>query len=360
MNSGVRKSGGRVVIEILLAIAIAVFAPLSVMSELLTARMVLVLPVIGYVFLKNYAGKKIALLSSLLTLLFSVLMLGANVALMLFAMSFIPQIVMQALEKKGFGSRMTAALVSFVIGAVLAVVVIYIAFGGNMIERYLGSVPQMLREITAELPEENAAMLLEMLSGMLNTEIASMDAVHLLFEESIQKLIPVYQLNMPGMLFSGAILSGVISVWLDGYMKFRKGDTSREVYIPVREWYLPSSTTGGLILIFAVSLIMNYSSMQQGPAVFATIYHIAVTAFGIQAFASVRRKVHTIPKKAAGMLFTLGFFAIALLSSPILALYGVASAVLGSGGALKQCLDAKMGQNREDARNKEDDNEEDK
>ena len=206
-----------------------------------------------------------------------------------------------------------------------------------------------------EVPAETAEMFLQMLSGVLNTEIASMDALHLLIEESIQKLIPLYQLNMPGMLISGALLSAVICSWLDGWMKFRKGIRENNVFMPVHEWYMPASATGGLILIFIVSLIMNYTSLQQGPAVFATVYHIAVIAFCIQAFASVRRKAHMMPRRGAGIAFTLGFFAIAALASPFVAIYGLASAILGSGGVLKQRLDAKMGNN-----NKNDENDEDK
>ncbi len=360
MNSANRKSGGRIIIEILLAIAIALITPITVMSELLSARMVLMLPVIGYVFLKNYAGKKIAALSSVLMLVSSAFLLDVSVMWMIFAMNIVPQLVIQVVEKKKYAARMTATLVAFAIGAVLAVVVMYIFYGGNMIERYLGGMPDMLREFTADIPEENAAMMLQMLSGMLNTEIASMEAMHLLVEESIQKLIPLYQLNMPGMLFGGAALSGVICVWLDGYMKFRKGETSREVFVPVREWYLPASTTGGLVLIFIISIIMNYSGMQQGAAVFATVYHIALVVFCIQAFASVRRKVHIMPRKGPRVLFTLGYFAIALLSSPVIALYGLASAILGSGGVLKQRLDAKMGENRTANTDKDDKDEDDK
>lgn len=365
MNSGVRKSGGRIVLECLLAVTIAIFTPLIVMSELLMGSMVFALPVIGYVFLKNFAGKPIATLSSLMMLVSSAFLLGPNVMWIMFALNIVPQIVMQVFEKRSFGSRMQAAIITFLLGAVLSVVVMYVSYGGNMIERILGSLPEMTRTYVSQLPEEDAALLLTAAEHLFKTEFTSIEMLMLSVEERLQMLIPMYQMNMPGMLLGGACISAVFSVWLDGWMKFRAGNKEEGVFVPVHQWYLPASTTGGLLLIFGVSLIMFYAKMNGGEAVFMTVFNLAVTAFCVQGFASVRRKFHGRPRKTMGTIMSVLYLWLALVGvafvsvAPYLAIYGVGSAVFGSGGVIKQRLDARMNASRAEGQSDKEDKNED-
>jgi len=351
LDSGTKKTGGRIIIECLLAVAIAVFTPLIVMFELVSVQMVLMLPVIGYVFLKNYAGKGVAALSSVLMLVASAFILDVGIMWMIFAMNIIPQLAMQVIEKKPFGTRMQANIIVFLLGAVLSVVVMYFFFGGNLLERYLERLPELLRQV----PEEELGASLSLISGVMGREI-TVEGFYQLFEESISKLIPLYRLNMPGMLLGGALVSAVFSTWLDGWMKFRRGSREKGVFMPVHEWYLPSSTTGGLILIFAVSMVLYYTDFEYGQAVFLTVFQLAVAAFCVQGFASVRRKFHGKPRKALGTVMSLLYFVLVLLgAAPYMALYGLGSAILGSGGVLKQRLDAKMGV-RTDKKDNDDEN----
>lgn len=339
MNSGVKKTGGRIALECLLAVLTALITPFAVLFELLSVRLVLMLPAIGYVFLKNYAGRKMANLSGLLMLIFSALLLDISFVLVLFAMNILPQMVMRATEKASFGTRMQASVIAFLLGAALSVLVMYLFYGGNMIEQYLGKLPEMLRTI----PEEQISGSLNAVSGILGEEITP-ERFYRIFDESVQNLIPLYQLNMPGMLLGGALISAVFCVWLDGLLATGGKEGAAVAYLPVHKWFLPASTTGGLLLIFGVSLVLYLANARYGQTVFATVFQLAVAAFSIQGFASVRRKMHSRPGRAFGIVMSLVYLTLALIgAAPYLALYGVGSAVLGSGGVLKQRMDEKMG-----------------
>ena len=364
MNSVVKKSGGRIVIECLLAVSIAIFSPMILMSELVMGSMVFMLPAIGYVFLKNYAGKPIATLSSIMMLVSSAFLLGPSAMWMMFTMNIIPQIVLQTFERRSFGSRMQSAVIAFLLGAVLAGVVMYVSYGGNMVESYFGRLPETMRELSAQLPEENINMLLKSASRILGREFATMEAFLQFADDYVLRLVPLYQLNMPGMLLSGAGISAAFAVWLDGWMKNRRGNSEAGVFVPVHEWYLPASTTGGLLMIFGIGLVMYYAEMQNAQAVFMTVMQLAVAAFCVQGFASVRRKFKEPKQKVLRTVMSLVYLWLAMVGvaftsvAPYLAIYGAASAIFGSGGVIKQRFDAHMAQNRS-ANKSEDNNNED-
>lgn len=348
MDSEIKKSKGKVALACLLAVATAVFTPFAIFFELLSVRMVLMLPSIGYIFLKNYAGRKIANLSALLMLLVSALALDTRFLPVIFAMTIIPLLIMRAFEKYPFGERMQVSIIAFLIGAVVSVVLMFVCFDGNMIENYLGKLPELLRTVS----EEDISGGLDMLSGFMG-ETITVEKFYLLFDESVNNLIALNKQNMAGLLLSGAVISAVLCTWLDGLLRLRRNPDDQTAYMPIYKWYLPSSATGGLLLIFAISLIMFYANHTYGAAAFITVYRIGVAAFCVQGFASVRRRARATRKKAFGIIMTLGYVLLALFgAAPYFALYGVASAVFGSGGVIKQRMDAKMNRNSDNDRDK--------
>lgn len=340
MNSCFNESRGKYIVAYLLAVATAVFTPLAVMGELLSVRTVWMLPSIGYVFLRNYADNGAANFSALFTLIASARLLDVRFMLVIFVMCILPILVLRIFEKRSrsFGERMQAAVIAFLVCAVLSVVLMYVFFGGNMIENYLGKLSELLRSIS----EEELSGGLNMISGFLNEEI-TVEQFYLLFDESIQNLISLYKLNMTGLLLSGAMLSAVVTTWLDGMLRHRNNPEDENACLPIDKWYLPASTTGGLLLIFGISLILYFANESYGMTVFASVYRIVVAAFCVQGFASVRRRALAFKKKALGVILTLGYLLLWLFgASTYFALYGVCSAVFGSGGVFKQHMDAKM------------------
>lgn len=303
------------------------------LSELLSLMVVISLPSIGLMLLYRWAGRTPALLSAVLQLLFDAMFLGSTFMWMAFLMTLFPLAVLIRNENRPFAVQMRASIAAFGAGVLAAIALLYMRFGGNMIERMLLTLPEAARSI----PQETLALSLESVSAILG-ETVTPEGFYERFDNMIRQLIPYYQMNLPGLIFSGALVTAVLCVGVSGLMRHRRGQAQAGSYLPLREWALPASTTGGLLLIVALSYALDVFGMRDGATVFATVYAIAVTAFCVQALASVARRLHAMPMKhgvrvasvsALGALCLLG-------GADIIALYGCLSAIFGSRGALRQ------------------------
>ena len=328
-----KPSAGRIIAGCLLAAIIALVAPLMVMTELLSLVMVVLLPSIAVVFLYRWAGKFPALLCAALQMSVAAAYLGTTFMWMTFFMMLMPLVLLFRMEGKPFFAQLRASIAGFGAGVLASVLVLYISYGGNMIERVLLELPAAVRE----LPTESLRTVSESVSLALGRE-ATVEEFFDLFDQMIERLIPFYQLNLPGLIFSGALVTAVFCAGLNAWMRHRRGLDAPGTYLPLREWALPSSTTGGLLLIVAVSYVMNLLEMKSAETLFYTVYSIAATAFAIQAVTSFARRMHASSLGRGARVFAvIAVVLVCLLGGiGILALYGCASAILGSRGALRQ------------------------
>ena len=334
MSQGNIKPGaGKTLAGCLLAVLLALIAPVLVMTELLSLMMVVLLPSVGVVFLYRWAGRFPALLCGALQLAVSAAYLGGTFMWMTLLMMLTPLVLLFRSESKPFFVQLRIAIVGFGAGVLASVLLLYLSYGGNMIERMLMELPAAVRE----LPQESLRTVSESVSLALGRK-ATVEEFYELFDQMIAQLIPFYQQNLPGLIFSGALLTAVLCAGLNAWMRHRRGLDAPGSYLPLREWALPASTTGGLLLIEAVSYALELLGMKNAETLFYTVYSIAVTAFAIQAVTSLARRTHAGPagrgtKIAAGI----GVVVLCLLGGMgVLALYGCASAILGSRGALRQ------------------------
>ena len=144
----------------------------------------------------------------------------------------------------------------------------------------------------------------------------------------------------------GAIVTAVLCTALGGYMRRRDDSARAGCYVPLRRWYLPASTTCGTLTMLAAAYIIYALGMQQGQTLYYTVYRIALTVFCIQAFASISRRLgRGAMRTGAQKAMLIGFAVLSLMGGALyLAIYGCASAVFGSRGALRPFIESKTKQ----------------
>lgn len=337
MNPEKKTPGiGRMIAGMLLGMVLAVLSPVLLMTEMLSLSVVLMLPSIALVVLNRWAGKGPALFSAMMQLVINSRFLGNEFMWISFFLNLLPVALLMRHENKPFFTQIKLALASFGTGVVLAVAFSYFSYGGNMIDRLLLELPKLLRT----LPQENLEIIMASYSTLLGEQVAAEEFYHI-FDQLINGMLPVYHMNLPGLIFAGALISAVLCVSLNAGMRVRQGIAAEESHLPLREWALPGSATSGLLLMLAVSYAMSVFEMSSGDAVFYTVYDIAVAAFCIQAFASTARRMHATGTKRGARVLVFAVLAVLYLmgASAIISIYGIASAVFGSKGLMRERME---------------------
>lgn len=326
----------------LVGLVLAALSPIVLMSEMLSLVMVIMLPAVALVVLNRWAGRGAALFSAIMQLMFSARFLGDTFMWMSFFLTIMPVILLMRHENKPFFTQIKISLAAFCTGILLAVSTAYFSYGGNMVGRVLLELPKLLRTLPAEALES----VISTYSAMMGNALSAGDVYHV-FDQMIHALVPVYQMNLPGLVFGGALVSAILCVAINGRMRFKQGVAVEGSYLPMREWALPGSVTGGLLLILAVSFILDLMEIPQGDAVFYAVYHICTAAFCIQALSSIARHLHISPLKRgvrAGIIVV--FILLCIIgASTFVSIYGVASAVFGSRGMMRERMLNKQNNN---------------
>lgn len=332
MNQGNAKQGvGRTIGGIALGVLLALITPLFLIAEIFSLTTVL-LPAVALVALYRWAGRGPALLSAALTFAFSAMFGGVSFMLMVALMSVLPLFVLMRWQDRPFFEQMRLSIALFGVGMLAAVAVLFFSFGGNMIQRIFGQLPAMVRA----LPEEYVAPMLESLSSLMGRPL-TLDAFYELYDSMIAEIIPMYQLYLPQSLFSGALLSALLCVWLSNRMRARRGEAAPGTYVPLRGWALPASTTGGLLLLLVASWLLDVIGVKGAATVYYAAYGIACVAFSAQTLGSAARRLRLTSLRPGAQRGLLVGIALACAWLPDAALvYGGASAILGSRGAIRQ------------------------
>lgn len=322
----------RTLIGCLLGLVLALFSPAILFSELFSLMLVIVLPALGLMLLYRFTGRIPAILSSTLLLAFSARMLGSSFMWMMLFAAVMPTALLLYCERKPFYTQMKVTILAFGVGMVLSILVMYINYGGNLIERVLLAIPKLMRQ----LPEEITAVARESYAAMQGKSLTA-EEFYQLYEQMINVSIPVYQMNLPGVLFGGVLVSAVGCVGLNSWILHKHNNAAEGAFLPLQAWALPASATGGLLLISAVSLIMYLAGMANGEELFCTVYNIAAVAFCIQAMASIARYMEKSSlKRGTKLAILIGVAVLCLLRAWLyLAIYGCASALFGRYGAVR-------------------------
>lgn len=336
---------GKTLAGMLVGFLLAVVSPILMMTQMLSLTAVIMLPAVAVVALNRWAGKGPALFSAMLQLMFSARFLGDTFMWMSFFLTMLPVTLLIRNENKPFFTQIKLAIAAFGGGVVLTVFASYLSGGGDMVEGMLLKLPKMLRT----LPAENVELVMQSYVALLGQNVA-VDEFYQVFDQIIQSMILIYEANLPGLIFSGALVSAVLCVGLNGLMRTRQGIAAEGTYLPLREWALPASATGGILLILAVSFAMSELNVPQGETVFFAVYDIALAAFCIQALGSIARRLHEStfkPGVRTAILVLLMMLCVAALSI-YMSIYGVASAVFGSKGLIRNRMQNENNNNHSD------------
>ena len=340
-----RAGGGGQVAGYLLAVLAALFGPIALMLELISLTPVLLLSSAAIVYLFGRYGRGPMLCCALLQMLSYGYFLGSPMIWVCMIAMVMPAFAVsrEAAANHSLADQMRISLVRYVFGLVVGVFLLYSYYGGNFIEKTL----MTLKEQVLSVPQEYLAPVMEPLK-MVYGNALTLEAVRQLVGEAYDSLVPVYTLQLPGLLFSGVIASSIISVALANYQNMKKGKAAEGIYVPVREWYLKSSVTWGMLLMVAASYVLAFAGMRNAVTVNFAVLEVMVTVFCVQAFASLLRRLHA-SRFGKGAKTALKVFLCIVLLSPsrdYLAMYGVLSAIFGSKGALRQRIE-RMNRNKD-------------
>lgn len=334
MSLGARKIGrGRQIGGIALAVLLGMTAPLTLLVEVFLPMMLVLLPSLALVALYHWAGSAAALIGAVTAIASAFVLGGVPFALVCLFALVLPLIALLQSEGRPFFEQMRAVAGAFIGGVLLAVIVLYLRFGGNMIQRLLGQLPQMVRT----LPTEALSPMIEYATGAFGIE-RSAQRFYEMYDRLIGEMITLYQLELPQRILSGALMTGVLCTWLPNWLNARRGVAPALSYVPLGEWALPASITGWLVLLSSLGWIMTLLGGSRAETVFYAIYGIAIVGFGFQALGSFARRLlgtSLSPGGRRGVLIAIGIFGFVWLPDLMLA-YGGASAILGSRGVLAQ------------------------
>ena len=332
-QENVKFGMGRTVAGIVLGVLLAMVAPAFLLTEVFSLMTVVLLPSIALIALYRWAGRGPAMFSSLLMLVVDYRFMGAPLMLVALLATIVPPLLLLRVEDRPFFQQLRYAITAFGVGVIAAVAVLYFSYGGDMIARALNLFPRAMRLQS----EESLVPLMGVVSQLMGRAL-TMEDFFTLYDSMIALLIPQFQLLLPQLLLSGALISALVCVWLSNRMRARRGMAEPGSFVPLREWALPSSTTGGLLLILAVSGLMRFSGMKSADTVYQAVYGIAVTAFCVQALASMARRLRlSAMRPGLQRLVLIITAALCFLGAEnVIAIYGCASAILGSRGVLQQ------------------------
>ena len=334
MSQGNVKIGvGKTIAGVLLGALLAVLAPLILLSEVFSLITVLLVPSIGLVALYRWAGRGPAMFSAILMLMIDFRFIGVPMMLVALLATILPPLILLRVENRPFFDQMRCSIAAFGAGVFAAVMVLYFSYGGNMIARALNLLPAAIRMQSAESLAPLTAVMGQILGRTLTVE-----DFYSLYEQMIAALIPEFQLLLPQLILTGALVSALICAWLSNQMRAKRGTAVPGSFVPLREWALPSSATGGLLLMLAVSWLMRMLEITSADTVYYAVYGIAVVAFCTQALGSLARRIRLSTMRPGTQRVVLGVIgAMCFLgAASVVAIYGCASAILGSHGVFQQ------------------------
>lgn len=331
----VRNQGGkgRIAAGCLLGALLASISPWTLVTEIFSSLPLILLPALGLVFIHNWAGRGACVFSGFLMLVSFGLMLGTKSMWVIYLLMINPLVLLLRETHKPFFAQLRTNLISFGMGLGMAVLLLYISYGGNLIERMFGLLMDSVRRLPSEVIE-TAVSALPSNAGMPVDAQGFLELTDRVFAS----LIPDFNIYLPGKLFSGMLLTSLSCTVLANRMRAKAGLAPKGSYVPVAKWYLPASVTGGMLMLLAAGTVMVLADMQGAQAVFQAVLEIASWTFTVQTISSLSRRIGRAQNgQRPKMLILACVFAICLLGGGLfIAAYGFASAVMGEKGALRQ------------------------
>ena len=271
-------------------------------------------------------------------------LMGGRIALVLLVASLAPSVpvVLGATGKRPFFEQMNAGVITFVVGLLAAMLVAYMSFGSGMVAKFV----DVLRAEYNRMPDAALQPMVDTVNAMLSAAgTASRQAVTVAsFRSQLSGVLDLMQQTyaqiVPGALLSGGILSGVMSVLWANWTMARRGMATSESFVGMSGWFMPARLTLGALGLWGVGLILMLGGSANGTTVYMTIAQAVGAAFAVQALCALNRRMVRADRPLSRRRLLIGLLAVAGLLlrglGSALAYVGVASALFGSHGALRQ------------------------
>lgn len=324
-----KQDGRKFALGCLAGALLALISPWITLTQLFASMPMLLFPAVGLAIIYRRAGKGAAWVSGFLVLLSFGWFTGSVFMWAVFLLVTNPLMTLMRIGDRPFFEQLRMALFGFGMGLVMTVVMLYFAYGADLVSRLMGAVPALIHA----MPVQDVEAALAAMPGMTVDAAAFIARV----DELFAGLARSFELLLPGKLFSGALLTAVFCTLLPNRMQQKAGLAKPGCYVPLSRWYLPASVVSGMGILMVVGAMLVLMEAEGGQAVFQTVYEIAVWVFVIQALASFSRRLEgVLAKHSVKILLLCLSFVIALLGgASYIAIYGFVSALLGSRGVIR-------------------------
>lgn len=340
----IKPSWGKVAACTVLALFLGLFQPLALMFQVMMPMPGICVATVASVVMYAGAGAvpvvvfaTVAAVSSLL--LFGLLPGAASLLLWLF-----PAVVMISgmHKKRPFFSQLRNSIIVSVAITALAVAVMALIFGQNMI----GAAIDQLRYYF----EGQKELFWEVLSPMFRSAEGSLSMEE--FVETYYQMFNILQLYyeyyLLANLLGGAAISAMVGVLWGNWQLARRGEVTTESFRGLSEWYLSSNTTYGILLTLIASKLLSLTSMAGAETAWMVVSTLGSIAFAVQCMAAMDRRMKRNGSSVGRRIFLLVLLAVfgssagAMLFGmelmDLLAIAGCASALFGSRGAAKPMI----------------------
>ena len=288
-------------------------------------------------FLFTYGGAIPFAVCAILQLVTANLLGGMTLTLITLLSSLLPAAFAARVARwrRPFFDQMRFGVAAQVAGVLASVIFIYARYGSDLIPRMVQGYGAQLEGYSSEAVDMVLAMRYGSGTALETTALSAADRAKYL-ATFLQDLTRMLTLRLPGMLLSGAITAAVLMVAWPNWILHRRGLATEESYVPLNQWYLPSSVVFGTLGLFVVSLLMYAGGMAGGDSVFLTVQSILDICFLVQAAAALSR---ILGRTNAPPVLRFVVIALAVTFFQFLFIYvGCVSALFGSHGAISELL----------------------
>lgn len=286
-------SAGKIVLGVIIALIIGALVPVVMTLQISMMTPMVMLGGLMMVLLFCFAGPAPALVLGVMQIAASAYFFSPVFGWIVLFMSVMPAwVAIRGIgSKQPFFKQMQDCLSAQTSGLLIAVIIAYVSFGGDMISKLIDAI----RTEFARMPEELISSIVDgvnstMVSMGFQESTLTVDAYRELVSGAmLDYLQESYTRILPGSLIVGAVFTAVISVFWGNWRMARKGLATSESFVGMSAWFLPGHATGGLIFVWAASYVLMAVGYKSGENLYQTVYMLNQLVFSIQALASFNR-----------------------------------------------------------------------
>ena len=349
-----KSNGWRFPVGCIIALATVLFTPFLMMGAAFSGTPFIVLPAIILPFLYCFGGRKTYIAAVVLQMVGSALLMGGAYMFIVLCAGVVPSLIIARGigMHRSFGDQLRGGIAVTAAGSILSALLTSVLIGGNIVDWLYSLLSQSLNT----LPQAYLDMIAKSFESINGLKLSA-DQVTSLMNSAMTLILPDSKMRFPAALIGGAVLSGLLGVTFGNRYLYRRKLIPDTCYLPLREWALPGSVTGGLLLMIAVSFVLYNFDVKNSQAVLMVVLTLSEYAFCAQAFGSIARRAFAGTNRRGLRIFLYVALILAILlgGAFYVSIYGCASAIFGSRGFMAQKVMERMKNNPGDDKNDTDD-----